>query len=582
MGSFNELGIDTKGRTSGIIKTYCPKCQPTRNNKKDKSLSVNLDKGLFKCHYSSCGWKGTINSKLETESLKDYFQRRQISPYTLRVLNIKEVNGEIQMPFFENGKQVNTKYRRLSDKGFRTDKNAKKIPYNIDSINGHNEVIITEGEIDVMSFIEAGFESVISPPYGANEDTTYIPDKLKDLNRIYVSCDKDKNGELMKQSLLNYFGQDKCFIIDTGKYKDANELLMAKGTEGVKEAVKLANPDNRLLEKILASEITEKTKLVKDEPVLYIKNVVAYSRNNISTIVGKPKAGKGQFLSMIVNGILNGNRYTDFYSTLPENERNVIILDTEQSMWDAQSTIRRVDVMGGVNGRIKAYHLRGLNSKELRNGLRLLVEINHKTTPIFIVDGVRELAEKGVNDQEESISIYRDLIQLAGEFGIHIILFIHENKADNNATGFLGGDLIKKGEISFNVYKDKKNRIHHAEPNYERHAPIEDIYFNIIFEGENEEPVPNITEQPPESIKINNPNKIPEAEHILAVDEVYTSRDQFNKSELVQEIRMIMDVSRNLSELTVNYWVKNGWILEKTGARNTRIYTKNDDEKATF
>ena len=46
---WNEINI--KGKTSGQIKTTCPACTPNRKNKKDKCLSVNVAKGVAKCHH---------------------------------------------------------------------------------------------------------------------------------------------------------------------------------------------------------------------------------------------------------------------------------------------------------------------------------------------------------------------------------------------------------------------------------------------------------------------------------------------------------------------------------------------------
>lgn len=46
MRNFHQRGIDTRGRISGKIKTICPQCNDTRGHKGNKSLSVDLDKGL--------------------------------------------------------------------------------------------------------------------------------------------------------------------------------------------------------------------------------------------------------------------------------------------------------------------------------------------------------------------------------------------------------------------------------------------------------------------------------------------------------------------------------------------------------
>ena len=62
MKSYSDFGINIPyGRTSGKVKTYCPKCHDQRHARRDKSLSVDLDKGLWNCPY--CGWGGSLETK---------------------------------------------------------------------------------------------------------------------------------------------------------------------------------------------------------------------------------------------------------------------------------------------------------------------------------------------------------------------------------------------------------------------------------------------------------------------------------------------------------------------------------------
>lgn len=61
MKDYKDFGIEIPyGRVSRKIKTFCPQCHDTRHDKRDKSLSVDLDKGVWKCHY--CGYVGGLNS----------------------------------------------------------------------------------------------------------------------------------------------------------------------------------------------------------------------------------------------------------------------------------------------------------------------------------------------------------------------------------------------------------------------------------------------------------------------------------------------------------------------------------------
>jgi len=61
MTTFAEMGIDTGGKTSGQIKTTCPKCSHTRNKKSSLCLSVNLEKNIWHCFH--CKWGGGLKSQ---------------------------------------------------------------------------------------------------------------------------------------------------------------------------------------------------------------------------------------------------------------------------------------------------------------------------------------------------------------------------------------------------------------------------------------------------------------------------------------------------------------------------------------
>ncbi|GAI53148.1 unnamed protein product, partial [marine sediment metagenome] len=137
-----------------------------------------------------CGWKGgfagsgkvytkpeyTTKTKLPEEVL-NYFKDRGISEQTLESNKIgygpvwmpqtgKEENA-IQFPFYKSGIVVNVKSRD-GKKNFRQAKNAEKCFYGFDNMKNKVEtLIITEGEIDTLTFIECGFHEVVSMPDGA-------------------------------------------------------------------------------------------------------------------------------------------------------------------------------------------------------------------------------------------------------------------------------------------------------------------------------------------------------------------------------------------------------------------------------
>lgn len=72
---FERFGIDVSrlNQNATNAKTYCPQCHDQRHDKRDKSLSVNMKTGMFKCHY--CGYSGC--AAIPTDSEKKQWMERQ-------------------------------------------------------------------------------------------------------------------------------------------------------------------------------------------------------------------------------------------------------------------------------------------------------------------------------------------------------------------------------------------------------------------------------------------------------------------------------------------------------------------------
>ena len=270
---YAEFGIDVPyGRRSGKIKTICPKCHDQRSNKRDKSLSVDLDKGVWHCHY--CQWSGanevrvkddwqqksTIRKqkkvyKLPTAHVAEeqrhqvgskalaWFASRGISEQTLQALNVTEglewmpqtgkAENTVQFNYYRGEELVNVKYR-TGRKEFKLVSGAELLPYNINAIGGTTECVITEGEMDTLSFVECGRLDVVSVPNGANANLDYLDDYLEqyfdDKETIYIAVDTDTKGVVLRDELMRRFGVERCRVVEYGEgCKDANEHLIKYG-----------------------------------------------------------------------------------------------------------------------------------------------------------------------------------------------------------------------------------------------------------------------------------------------------------------------------------------------------------------
>lgn len=359
MKDYSDYGIQIpSGRTRGKIKVFCPQCHDTRHDKRDKSLSVDLDKGLWNCHY--CGWAGTINESeyddspegkkkwmekqpwynphrlrkqkpvykkpapRQTSPLSDkaiaWFKSRGISLDTLIACKVTEgmewmpqKNKEwntVQFNYYLNGELINTKFR-TGDKCFKLCSGAQLIPYMIDNIKGQKECIITEGEMDALSFYEVGFHNVISVPNGANANLDYLDDFIEDYfddkETIFIASDTDTKGVELRDELLRRFGAERCRVLEYGQgCKDANEHLMQYGAESLKKAL-LSAPEIKLEGVFTVSDFEESLDALFEHGMQKgvtighecFDRLCSFETKRLLTVTGIPGSGKSEFIDEI-------------------------------------------------------------------------------------------------------------------------------------------------------------------------------------------------------------------------------------------------------------------------------------------
>jgi len=265
---FNIYGIDTKAKQS-----TCPKCSHNRKKKTQKCLMLDWERGLGTCQHcgeviqlhtykkASTGIQYAVPPKKEesiSEAVLKYFEGRGISKQTIVSFGI--TNGREFMPqvgeevnvikfnYYVNGVLINIKYRD-GRKNFKMFKGAQKTFYNIDAIAGKDTCVIVEGEVDALSYHEAGIHNVVSVPNGFNAtgqiNLDYLTDfygYFEDKDKIYLAVDNDDAGENGKRELIRRFGSDKVFIVDLEDCKDANEYLIKYGKEKLADTISKSSP----------------------------------------------------------------------------------------------------------------------------------------------------------------------------------------------------------------------------------------------------------------------------------------------------------------------------------------------------
>lgn len=269
-----ELGIVLK-RSSGYVKTTCPKCSHQRKKKSDQCLAVDIDQGLYNCHH--CGWSGNVKFEKKKEYIKppkvsadvnervlEWFASRGITEPSVAhwkigesleyMPQVQKKRRCINFNYFRDNELINVKYRD-AEKNFKLVSGAELIFYGIDNLKDTKRCYIVEGEMDALSLHEAGLYSVCSVPNGASKGTQKLEyldncyEYFKDKEEIILCTDNDDAGLQLRNELARRFGSYRCKYVDFSDFKDANEVLVHKGAETLRNIIK--NAKNFPLEGVL-------------------------------------------------------------------------------------------------------------------------------------------------------------------------------------------------------------------------------------------------------------------------------------------------------------------------------------------
>lgn len=494
------------GRTSGNVKTYCPQCRDQRHNKHDKSLSCDLETGMFHCHY--CGWSGCAADRHENEpwynaapvrhQQKEYvvpkgtgsldispraaawFAKRGISLPTLSAMKVTEgeefmpqKNGKantVQFNYYRDGKLVNTKFR-TGDKCFKLVSGAELLPYNIDNIKGAKECIITEGEMDALSFYECGRHDVVSVPNGANANLDYLDDYIEayfdDKDTIFIASDTDTKGVMLRDELLRRFGAERCRVLEYGEgCKDANEHLMKFGKESLLKCLDTA-PEPKMSGVFSIADFEQSLDAIFDnglQPGVMIGHdnfdkLCSFETQRLCVVTGIPGSGKSEFIDEMAErlNIRYGWRFAYFS---PENA---------PLAYHASKLIEKFT--GKKFGRTTLSFLEYKQAKEHleqdfsfilpENGYRLdaILErakflVRRRGIKSLVIDPYNRLEnEQGTRNETQYVSEVLDKLQnFAQRHDVLVILMAHPTKLTKNKDGIYEAPTLYDISGSANFY----------------------------------------------------------------------------------------------------------------------------------
>jgi len=387
---FNQYSLES-GKTQGI----CPLCSHTRKpeNKKAKCASYDWDRGLGTCHncntsfqlhtYQRKGASERVYVRPEVtkylpvkDKVTEWFETRGISQKTLDDVQVAQgseympqtgkTENTIQFNYIMGDQLINVKYRD-GRKNFKLYKGAEKVFYNINSIIGYDSCVITEGEMDVLAFHEAGVKNVVSVPNGAtltNNNLDYLDnciDYFEDKERILLAIDKDEPGQMLQAELVRRLGAETCFIVDFDDCKDANEYLLKHGKDKLAESITKARPyplENVTTFKDIENDITD---FVKNgfKPGFQVglpnfDEIFSTYTKQFITVTGIPSSGKSDFVDQMVVGY---NQQYGWKTAFASPENQPTYLHAHKLMRKVWGDMPNVGDIGGAKWNEVAEHV---------------------------------------------------------------------------------------------------------------------------------------------------------------------------------------------------------------------------------
>lgn len=314
-------------------------------------------------------------------------------------------------------------------------------------------------------------------------------------------------------------------------------------------------------------------------PIIKIGENTFGTLGNFSMITGKAKSRKTFLITLLLAFITKTyNLIGLIKGEFPDNRKKIVIFDTEQAGFHAHKVIKRISELGGDTDRITGYKLRPYAPNTRLGVIQRVIETTYHDTALYIIDGIRDLAQKGINDEETATILTSKLLEWTDKYKIHVIVVLHQNKGDNNPRGHLGTEVMNKAETvaaSVKHSKYKESTIVSCEQG--RNKEFETFAFEII------DGLPEIIEIPEDETKKQktDPEDINEAVHSKIIDEIFNKKDQYIRGDLnlaiITQFRAAeIKFGQNKAREFISYYEMNDFIKNIGGinATSKKIYEK--------
>lgn len=392
-----------------------------------------------------------------------------------------QIGAVASFPYHRGGQPYAAKFRAVAEKNWRSSQGVSRGFYNEDCLRGGTgPLVITEGEIDCLSVMQAGYMRAISLPdgwtaEGGKRDVMVAAEPLlRQSSHVIVAGDNDEAGASLPRTVANILlGHDVRFVTWPDGCKDANDVLVAYGEGELARCLteaKRVDPEGGFITAISDLPPMPSRRVLRTGMRPY-DLVLGFEVGAMSVGTGTPGSGKSTFTTFAAYHVAkNENVMVGFLSfeTHPYRTRDHLCRLHCGQPWAELSEVQRSEVARVLDGYFRivhrtydagAHNLGWLKSMvyalAVRDGCKLIVidpwnELEHLPEPGESMTGY-------INFALQQIRVW------AEQFDAHICVIAHPRKmpTEGKPRPPIGYDIsdsaafANKPSLGFTVHQDE-------------------------------------------------------------------------------------------------------------------------------
>lgn len=334
---------------------------------------------------------------------------------------------------------------------------------------GEREIIITEGQIDAMTWTQCGYAALSVPNGAENHDwIEYEWDKLQQFDLIRLSFDDDASGKKAIKEVAARLGFHRCMILRLTGFKDANEALQK--TQSLTPFFEAMRNERPMSPEQIRSPFEYRDKVQekffpKDGvkpgfwPELF-NGELGLRPGEVTIWTGVAGHGKSVLLTQMILEAVHAGHKSSIASMEMRGESTLHRMLCQSEMMDSIRSENIDTALQWLSGRLWIYDLLGNVSPKAMLDLMEYSWARHGVTS-FVIDSLMKCSV-GSDDYDGQRVFLNDLCTFAKSHDAHIHLVAHARKGkdETEKPGKLdvrgSSDIINQADNILTVWRNKE------------------------------------------------------------------------------------------------------------------------------